>query len=121
MPGDTRQLLYSVGPYLLDLYISAKPGGKLISVTGQLMNSRFPEQILNSVPILVANGTGTVVLATTNAFGEFQGEVDYSGDLELRLPNQGNQEIVVRLGCLLVGLAGPGAEYGKHAPESPRS
>ena len=87
--SDTRQLLYGVGPYLLDLYISAKPGGKTISVTGQLMNSKFPERILNSIPIVVGNGTGTVVLATTNNFGEFQGELEYSGDLELRLPEPG--------------------------------
>jgi hypothetical protein len=121
MSSDTRQLLYGVGPYLLDLYISAKPDGKAISVTGQLMNSKFPERILNSVPIAVSNGTGTVVMATTNNFGEFQGELEYSGDLELRLPSQNGQEIVIRLGCLLTGLAAPGAESSKTAQESPRS
>lgn len=118
--SDTRQLLYGVGPYLLDLYISAKPGGKAISVTGQLMNSKFPERILNSVPIAVGNGTGTVVMATTNNFGEFQGELEYSGDLELRLPSPDGQEIVIRLGCLLTGLTAPGAESFKTRQESPR-
>jgi len=118
--SDTRQLLYGVGPYLLDLYISAKPGGKAISVTGQLMNSKFPERILNAVPIVVGNGTGTVVLAITNNFGEFQGELEYSGDLELRLPSPKGQEIVIRLGCLLTGLVTPVPEAAKSAPESPR-
>jgi hypothetical protein len=118
--NDTRQLLYGVGPYLLDLYISAKPGGKAISVTGQLMNSKFPEKILNAVPIIVGNGAGTVVLATTNSFGEFQGELECNGDLELRLPNPNGQEIVIRLGCLLNGLTGVGADCAKQTPESPR-
>jgi hypothetical protein len=118
MSSDTRQLLYGIGPYLIDLYISAKPGGKSISVTGQLMNSKFPERILNAVPIVVGNGTGTVVLAKTNTFGEFQGEVEYSGDLELRLPNQDGHEIIIRLGCLLNGLVTPGTKSSK-AQESP--
>jgi len=114
---DTRQLLYGVGPYLIDLYISAKPGGKSVSVTGQLMNSKFPEKILNAVPIVVGNGTGTVILAKTNDFGEFQGELEYSGDLELRLPSPEGQEIVIRLGCLLTGLVASGTEDVKVAPK----
>jgi hypothetical protein len=118
--SDTRQLLYGVGPYLIDLYISAKPGGKSVSVTGQLMNSKFPERILNSVPIAVGNGSGTVVLAVTNEFGEFRGDLEYSGDLELRLPSPEGQEIVIRLGCLLTGLVTPEAEIAKTAAETPR-
>jgi hypothetical protein len=118
--ADTRQLLYGVGPYLIDLYISARPGGKAISVTGQLMNSKFPERILSAVPIVVGNGTGTAVLTTTNNFGEFQGEVEYGGDLELRLPGQDGNEIVIRLGCLIAGLASCGQETPKTSPDSPR-
>jgi hypothetical protein len=118
--SDTRQLLYGIGPYLIDLYISARPGGKAISVTGQLMNSKFPERILSAVPIVVGNGAGTAVLATTNNFGEFQGEVEFGGDLELRLPGQDGREIVIRLGCLIAGLASCGEESAKTNPDSPR-
>jgi hypothetical protein len=117
---DTRQLLYGIGPYLLDLYISARPDGKAISVTGQLMNSKFPERILSAVPIVVGNGTGTAVLTTTNNFGEFQGEVEYGGDLELRLPGQDGREIVIRLGCLIAGLATCAGGTVKINPDSPR-
>jgi hypothetical protein len=118
--ADTRQLLYGVGPYLIDLYISARPGGKAISVTGQLMNSKFPERILSAVPIVVGNGTGTAVLTTTNNFGEFQGEVEFGGDLELRLPGQDGREIVIRLGCLIAGLVTCGQEASKINPDSSR-
>jgi hypothetical protein len=117
---DTRQLLYGIGPYLLDLYISARPGGKAISVTGQLMNSKFPERILNAVPIVVGNGSGAAVLTTTNNFGEFQGEVEFGGDLELRLPGQDGKEIVIRLGCLITGLATCTGETAKTSPDLPR-
>jgi hypothetical protein len=117
---DTRQLLYGIGPYLLDLYISARPGGKAISVTGQLMNSKFPERILSAVPIVVGNGSGTMILATTNNFGEFQGEVEYGGDLELRLPGQDGKEIVIRLGCLIAGLATCGEETARTNSDLPR-
>jgi hypothetical protein len=117
---DTRQLLYGIGPYLLDLYISARPGGKAISVTGQLMNSKFPERILSAVPIVVGNGSGNMVMATTNNFGEFQSEVEFGGDLELRLPGQDGNEIVIRLGCLITGLATYSEETAKTNPDLPR-
>jgi hypothetical protein len=117
---DTRQLLYGIGPYLLDLYISARPGGKAISVTGQLMNSKFPERILSAVPIVVGNGSGNMVMATTNNFGEFQSEVEFGGDLELRLPGQDGNEIVIRLGCLITGLATCSEETAKTNPDLPR-
>jgi hypothetical protein len=117
---DTRQLLYGIGPYLLDLYISARPGGKAISVTGQLLNSKFPERILNAVPIVVGNGSGAAVLTTTNNFGEFQGEVEFGGDLELRLPGQDGREIVIRLGCLITGLAACTDETAKINSDLPR-
>jgi hypothetical protein len=104
--SDTRQLLYSAGPYLLDVYISAKPGGRSIAVTGQLFLSKFPERILNAVPIIFSNRMGTVIRATTNKFGEFQGEVTNSGHLELRLPRPKRTDIIIPLGTLVAGLSG---------------
>jgi hypothetical protein len=100
----TRQVLYGAGPYLLDLYICARSEGKLIGVTGQLLNSKHPELFLSSVPVVVSNRNGDVNLALTNQFGEFHGEVENMGDLELRLPTAEGRDIVVPLGCLVVGL-----------------
>jgi hypothetical protein len=84
------------------------------------MNSKFPERILNAVPIVVGNGSGAAVLTSTNNFGEFQGEVEVGGDLELRLPGQDGREIVIRLGCLIAGLAACPGETAKSNPDSPR-
>jgi hypothetical protein len=102
----TRQVLYGVGPYLLDLYISPRSEGKTIGVTGQLLNSRHPESVLSAIPIVVSNRNGNVTLAVTNQFGEFQGEVENRGDLELRLPTPQGKDIVIPLGCLVIGLEG---------------
>jgi hypothetical protein len=104
--GDscTRQLLYGVAEYLLDLYIAPRSGGKVIGVTGQLLNSKHPELILKAVPIVVSNKQGSFVVAVTNHFGEFQAEVANTGDLELRLPTPEGQDIVIPLSCLMVNL-----------------
>ena len=104
--SSTRQLLYGVGDYLLDLYIAPKSAGKSIGVTGQLLSAKNPELILKAVPIVVSNRKGTSVVAVTNHFGEFQAEVDNAGDLELRLPTSEGKDITIPLGCLMVNLTG---------------
>jgi hypothetical protein len=104
--AGTRQVLYGVGPYLLDLYISPTSEGKTIGVTGQLLNSKHPELVLSAVPIVVSNRQGNVTLAMTNQFGEFRGEVENRGDLELRLPTPQGKDIVIPLGSLVNDFAG---------------
>jgi hypothetical protein len=119
--AGTRQVLYGVGPYLLDIYISPRSHGKLIGVTGQLMNFKNPDLILSSVPVIVSNRDGHATVALTNQFGEFQGEVENRGDLELRLPTPQGKDIVVPLGCLVTGLEGSALETlekGKNDPDS---
>jgi len=103
--SDTRQLLYASGPYLVDLYISQIPQRKIIALTGQLMNSKFPEKLLSEVPVVVTDRKEKTVLVKTNTFGEFRVEIKNSGDLELRLPDPIGKDIVISLGCLLNGLA----------------
>jgi hypothetical protein len=104
--SDTRQLLYASGPYLVDLYISQIPQRRIITLTGQLMNSKFPEKLLSEVPVVVTDRKEKTVLVKTNTFGEFRVEIRNSGDLELRLPDPIGRDIVISLGCLLTGLAG---------------
>lgn len=102
--SDARQLLYAAGPYLLDLYISPNARKNRISLTGQLMNSKFPEKMHSEVTILISYGKGKTVLVKTDAFGEFRGEVENSGDLELRIPDPIGKDLVISLGCLFNGL-----------------
>lgn len=104
--AGTRQVLYGVGPYLLDLYISPASEGKTIGVTGQLLNSKHPELVLSAVPVVVSNCQGNVILAMTNQFGEFRGEVENRGDLELRLPTPQGKDIVIPLGSLVTDFVG---------------
>jgi hypothetical protein len=104
MASDTRQLLYASGPYLVDLYISQIPQLKIIALTGQLMNSKYPEKLLSEVPVVVTDRKEKTVLVRTNTFGEFRVEIEKSVDLELRLPDPIGRDIVISLGCLLNGL-----------------
>jgi hypothetical protein len=45
-------------------------------------------------------------LAATNQFGEFSGEIENSGDLELSVPGEADQPIVISLRNALGKLPG---------------
>ena len=45
----------------------------------------------------VSNRRGNSVVVATNQFGEFSGEIDNSGDLELSILGQGDQPVVISL------------------------
>jgi hypothetical protein len=47
--------------------------------------------------VTLSNRHGNTVLAATNQFGEFSGEIENSGDLELSVPGEGDQPIVISL------------------------
>ncbi len=93
----TRQMLYRADPYEIDLQIEAKPGESRLSVTGQVMDVRRPGIVASEVPVILSNRRGEVVQAVTNRFGEFRGEVENVGDLELRIPGPGGKNILVSL------------------------
>jgi hypothetical protein len=45
-------------------------------------------------------------MAAANQFGEFSGEIENSGDLELSIPGSGDQPIVISLRNALGNLPG---------------
>src|SRR6266849_10230654 len=52
---EVRQLLYHVGPYMLDLRIQATQEGRQIVVTGQLLNYDVPQHGLPEFAIQLSN------------------------------------------------------------------
>jgi hypothetical protein len=86
----TRQMLYRADPYQVDVQIEGKPEGNRLVVTGQLLDVSRPDILGQEVQVTLSNHRGTVVHMATNQFGEFRGEIDNTGDLEISF--QGHQE-----------------------------
>jgi len=93
----TRQMLYRADPFQIDIQVEAKPEGNRIVVTGQLLNLSSPAIIGEGARIVLSNMRGHVVHAVTNQFGEFSGEIENSGDLQMTFASPGAQPIVISL------------------------
>jgi hypothetical protein len=105
-PTAARQLLYRADPYQVHLQIEAKPDrGKLV-ITGQLMDLNNVESQSPDIQVMLSNLRGSVTYTTTNSFGEFRGEVENSGDLELTFPRSDDRSIVISLRHALSRLPG---------------
>lgn len=93
----TRQMLYRADPYQIDIQIEAKPEGNRLTVTGQLLDISSPGVVGRDVKITLSNHRGNVNHTVTNEFGEFRGEIENTGDLELSFPGLGEKSIVISL------------------------
>src|SRR5713226_2464255 len=95
--AGTRQMLYRADPFQIDVQVEAKAGGSRIVVTGQLLDLSRPEIIARDTRILLSNMRGHVVNTVANQFGEFSGEIDNSGDLQMTFASPGGNPIVISL------------------------
>jgi len=93
----TRQMLYRADPFQIDIQVEAKPGGSRIVVIGQLLDLSNPEIVARDTRILLSNMRGQVVHTAANQFGEFSGEIDNSGDLQMTFARPGGKPIVISL------------------------
>lgn len=90
-----RQMLFRADPYQVDIQIEAKPESARLVITGQLLDLSRPDILGSEVQITLSNRRGTAVHTVTNKFGEFRGEIENSGDLELSFPRPGEQPFIV--------------------------
>jgi len=95
--AGTRQMLYRADPFQIDFQVEAKPGGSRIVVTGQLLDLSDPEIMARDTRIVLSNMRGQVVHTVANQFGEFSGEIDNSGDLQMMFARPGGKPIVISL------------------------
>jgi hypothetical protein len=102
----TRQMLYRADPYQIDIQIEPKPGSNRLVITGQLLDLSHPGVIGRDIQVTLSNRRGNTVLAATNQFGEFSAEIENSGDLELCVPGETDQPIVISLRNALGKLPG---------------
>jgi hypothetical protein len=93
----TRQMLYRADPFQIDVHLEAKPGSNRIMVTGQLLDLNNAEIVARDTRILLSNMRGQVVHTIANQFGEFSGEIENSGDLQMTFASPGGTPIVISL------------------------
>jgi hypothetical protein len=101
-----RQMLYRADPYQVDVQIESKPEANRLIITGQLLDVSRPDIIGREVQVTLSNHRGGVVHTMTNQFGEFRGEIENSGDLEVSFPSPDERPIVISLRNALDRLPG---------------
>jgi hypothetical protein len=99
-----RQMLYRADPYQVDLQIEMKTEGNRLVITGQLLEVSRPDIAASQVQVTLSNRRGSLVHTLTNQFGEFGGEIENSGDLEISFPRPGENPVVISLRNALDGL-----------------
>lgn len=100
-----RQLLYRAEPYQIDLQIDLQPERNCLVVTGQFLDVRRPQVFARDVQVTLSNCGASVVNTVTNQFGEFRGEVENSGDVQLSFLDRGGKPIVILLRGVLDPLS----------------
>jgi len=103
--AGTRQMLYRADPFQIDIQVEAAAGRNRIVVTGQLLNLSNPGILDQGTKIALSNMRGKVVNAMTNQFGEFSGEIENSGDLQMTFANPSSRPIVISLRDALGNLS----------------
>ena len=94
---QTRQILFRAGPYHVDVQIELIPDTVRLAITAQILDARDPECMCRNAQVTLSNRRGNLLHLVTNEFGEFRGEIENSGDLELVLPGRGEMPIVISL------------------------
>ena len=90
-----RQMLFRAEPYQIDIQIEAQPERNRLVVAGQLLDVSHLEIVGGHVLVSLSDGRGNSVNAVTNQFGEFRGEVENSGDLELSFLRRDGKPVVI--------------------------
>jgi len=83
--SSTRQLLFGVGAYRIDLRIEPQLDSDKAAVVGQVLHSTDAGEGLGAVPVALVRGRRVVAETVTSQFGEFNLECDLDGRLQLRV------------------------------------
>jgi hypothetical protein len=95
--AESRQMLYSAGPYQVTLQIETTPGRSSLAITGQLLNSRYPDNGCRNASVSISNLRGQVVRTLTNHHGEFREEIEGTGELLLVVTGPNANPLIISL------------------------
>jgi hypothetical protein len=94
---QTSHLLYRADSCQFDVQIEAIPEMNRLGVTGQLLDASDPAIVGRNMQVTLSDRRGNRVQVVTNEFGEFHGEIENSGDLELSFMGRAGKSIIISL------------------------
>ena len=94
---SSRLLLHEAEPFTIDLRLDSDPFRKRISLMGQILNSKEPEQSAQRIDVILLNGERLVKKTRANFAGEFDLEFGPEDNLQLFINIQGQRAIGINL------------------------
>jgi hypothetical protein len=93
----SRQILQEAKPFAIDLRVDGDPARKWVRLTGQILNSKEPNQNVPDVEVFLLRGEHLVRKTEANSSGEFDFEFEDEEGLQLFLDIRGQKVIEIRL------------------------
>jgi hypothetical protein len=93
-----HQLMYTAGPYCIDLRLEKDRDSRTVRLVGQIANREYASDGVPAVPVFLLSRNLVVNKTATNEFGEFTMEYAPRTGLRLFAPIPGENHIEVRLG-----------------------
>jgi hypothetical protein len=94
----SRQLIHTAEPFVIDLRLEADQVRNRVSLIGQILNSRRPDEGMPSVQAILLNGDDLVVGKTAaSSSGEFELQCEFESNLRLFINIRGQRAIGVAL------------------------
>lgn len=81
---NSRQLLYGVGDYRLDIRIEPQEDSDKVVLLGQILNSSEPDRPIGVMSVVLKKGKRVLAESVTNQLGEFQLEFNLESSLQLQ-------------------------------------
>ncbi len=94
---SSRLLLHEAAPFTIDLRLDSDPFRKRISLMGQILNSREPEQSAGRIDVVLLSGERLIHKTSANAAGEFDLEFVPEDNLQLFVNIRGQRAIAIAL------------------------
>lgn len=93
----TRQLLYNVPPFMLDLRLESSVRSQRILLAGQIANADDPPNVGQGACVSLVGADEELFAVRTNQYGEFYCEFDRREDLTLAIALTDGRQIVLPL------------------------
>lgn len=96
-PTHVRKMVFRAEPYQLDIQVEAQAEHNRLVVTGQLLDVSQPDICWCRGPNYTFESPWKRCSDGDNQFGEFRGELENTGDLEVSFLPRGGKPIVILL------------------------
>ena len=98
---SSRLLLHEAEPFTIDLRLDSDPRQKRISLIGQIVSSREPEESVGGIDVILLNGERLVQKTSANTNGEFDLDFVPEENLQLFVNIRGQRAIAISLPDLM--------------------